>query len=203
MSLPLVDHHGDVPTGPVHLLSPLRTTLCHLVGHHTQSEGIVKQHFVLARSTDAKSGPGRAGGIPGTSAGYQSPMVRAGPGRIASVVQAPAEVLSVTIARRHPRGIAAIAAPMPAAAAAPPPVPVSLGDAPAPDPVTPVGRLRRCTFRRIDRVSVLPGRADASAYEVMCLYGDVNEPLALGDVSSARPICEACNAAGIFRPDEA
>ena len=76
-----------------------------------------------------------------------------------------------------------------------------LGDVPAPDSVTPAGRLRRCTFRRIDRVSALPGRSDRTSYEVMCLYGS-DEPLALGDLSAARTICEVCTASGIFRPDE-
>jgi len=81
-------------------------------------------------------------------------------------------------------------------------VPVPFGDAPTPEATTPAGRLRRCTFRRIDRVSALPGRADRSAYEVMCLYGDADAPLALGDIPTAHPTCEACTAAGIFRPDE-
>lgn len=96
---------------------------------------------------------------------------------------------------------------MPSAPAVPPPVPelgvpIPLGDAPAPDTVTPVGRLRRCTFRRIDRVAQIPARADTSAYEVMCLYGEPDEPLALGDIANAAPVCEACTASGIFRPDE-
>ena len=65
-----------------------------------------------------------------------------------------------------------------------------------------MGRLRRCTFRRIDRVSALPGRTERTSYEVMCLYGDADEPLALGDIAAARPICDACTASGIFRPDE-
>jgi hypothetical protein len=81
-------------------------------------------------------------------------------------------------------------------------VPLPTHDVPAPDAVAPVGRLRRCTFRRIDRVTALPGRAVALSYEVMCLYG-AGEPASLGDVDSARPICEACTATGIFRPDEA
>lgn len=82
-------------------------------------------------------------------------------------------------------------------------VSLPLGDVPAPDTVTPVGRLRRCTFRRIDRVEALPGRSH-SAYEVMCLYfGSTDDPLALGDVDQARPVCAACTASGIFRPDEA
>jgi hypothetical protein len=81
-------------------------------------------------------------------------------------------------------------------------VPVPLGDVPAPDTVTPAGRLRRCTFRRIDPVAPIPGRASSSAYEVMCLYGEPDEPLALGDIPSAATICDACTASGIFRPDE-
>jgi hypothetical protein len=80
-------------------------------------------------------------------------------------------------------------------------VPVPLGDAPAPETVTPVGRLRRCTFRRIDRVDALPGREARTSYEVMCLYG-TDEPLPLGEISEARPVCESCTATGIFRPDE-
>ena len=112
----------------------------------------------------------------------------------------------MTIARRRPNAISAIA-PMPTAPTVRPPLPelgtpVPLGDAPAPESVTPVGRLRRCTFRRIDRVSALPGRPGHSQYEVMCLYGDTDEPMALGDIDAARPTCEACRASGIFRPDE-
>ena len=111
----------------------------------------------------------------------------------------------MTIARRRPGAIDAIA-PIPTTPVVRPPapeigVPVPLGDAPAPDSVTPAGRLRRCTFRHIDRVSVLPGRAERTTYEVMCLYIK-EEPLALGDIGEARPVCEACTASGIFRPDE-
>ncbi len=115
----------------------------------------------------------------------------------------------VTIARRRPTTLNVIAAPMPTAPAVRPPlpglrVPVPLGDAPAPEIVTPVGRLRRCTFRRIDRVGTLPARSGRTEYEVMCLYyGKDEEPLALGDISAARPVCEGCTADGIFRPDEA
>lgn len=113
----------------------------------------------------------------------------------------------MTIARRRPSAIDAIAAPMPTPAPARPPgaelgVPVPYGDVPAQEVVIPAGRLRRCTFRRIDRVAALPGRPGRSDYEVMCLYGDVDRPLALGDVSAAGPICDGCTASGIFRPDE-
>ena len=79
-------------------------------------------------------------------------------------------------------------------------MPVPGGNTPVPRALTPMGRLRRCTFRRIDRVAALPGRAGRSDYEVMCLYED--EPLALGDIPAARPICDTCTASGIFRPDE-
>ena len=112
----------------------------------------------------------------------------------------------MTIARRRPSALDAIAAPMPPAPGhAPVPelgVSVPLGDAPTPEMVTPVGRLRRCTFRRIDAVSALPGRPGRSNYEVMCLYGDADAPLALGDISAAGPVCDGCSATGIFRPDE-
>ena len=115
----------------------------------------------------------------------------------------------MTIARRRADGVASIAPPMPAPSKTPetpppgPGVPVPLGDAPAPEVVTPIGRLRRCTFRRIDAVEPLPGRRDLPTYEIMCLYGDSETPLALGDIEDARPVCEACTASGIFRPDEA
>lgn len=113
----------------------------------------------------------------------------------------------MTIARRRPSAIDAIAAPMPTAPPARPAVPelgvpVAFGDAPAQETVIPVGRLRRCTFRRLDRVTALPGRPGRSDYEAMCLYGDSDQPLALGDISAAGPICDGCTASGIFRADE-
>jgi len=81
-------------------------------------------------------------------------------------------------------------------------VPASVGDVPAPEVVTPVGRMRRCTFRRIDGVTALPGRpSTTTSYEVMCLYA-ADQAMALGDLADARSACEACSATGIFRPDE-
>jgi hypothetical protein len=114
----------------------------------------------------------------------------------------------VTIARRRVARPDAIAAAMPSVPEAIPPrrpigVPLPAHDVPAPESVAPVGRLRRCTFRRIDRVAVMPGRSVAVSYEVICLYGGRDDVLVLGDIESARPICEACTATGIFRPDEA
>jgi hypothetical protein len=113
----------------------------------------------------------------------------------------------MAIARRRTSALDTIAAPMPTTPLVRPTapelgVPVSPGDAPAPELGLPVGRLRRCTFRRIDQVTALPGRQGDSDYEFSCLYDDVDEPLGLGDVSSARPICDSCTASGIFRPDE-
>ena len=64
------------------------------------------------------------------------------------------------------------------------------------------GHLRRCTFRRLETSAhVRRGRVDVS-YRVECLYWDTTSPLPLGDLQSARPICDACAATGIFRPDE-
>ncbi len=82
-------------------------------------------------------------------------------------------------------------------------IPIAAHDVPAPESIAPVGRLRRCTFRRIDRLESLPGRSVSPVYEIMCLYRGMATPMALGDVDSAGPICGACTATGIFRPDEA
>lgn len=59
-------------------------------------------------------------------------------------------------------------------------------------------RLRRCTFRRISNL----GRSCDGQYVVECLYPNRRRPLPLGDLESATPICNACTAAHIFRPDE-
>jgi hypothetical protein len=89
-----------------------------------------------------------------------------------------------------------------------------LGDVPAADGArTPAGRFRRCTFRRIDRLVPLelPARGrrsrrravPARGYVVMCLLEGRESMEALGDLASAQAACAACQAAGIFRPDEA
>ena len=120
----------------------------------------------------------------------------------------------MTIARRRgvrPGATAAIAQVLAEVPPAAPPigvpvplgdVPAPLGDVPAPDAVTPAGRLCRCTFRRVDRVAPLPQRPVRPTYQLMCLYVDQETPLPLGDVDEARPVCDACTATGIFRPDE-
>ena len=59
-------------------------------------------------------------------------------------------------------------------------------------------RIRRCTFRRLIQVDSAHDRI----YEVECLYPERRVPIPLGDLDSALPICNACTAAHIFRPDE-
>jgi hypothetical protein len=59
-------------------------------------------------------------------------------------------------------------------------------------------RIRRCTYRRLISLD----RVRERIYEVECLYPDRKVPIPLGDLDSAMPICNACAAAHIFRPDE-
>jgi hypothetical protein len=59
-------------------------------------------------------------------------------------------------------------------------------------------RIRRCTFRRLIDVEAGSDRI----YDVECLFPDRKIPIPLGDLESATPICNACTAPHIFRPDE-
>ncbi len=59
-------------------------------------------------------------------------------------------------------------------------------------------RIRRCTFRRIIQVDSTGERL----YDVECLFPVRSVPVPLGDLDSATPICNACTAPHIFRPDE-
>jgi hypothetical protein len=59
-------------------------------------------------------------------------------------------------------------------------------------------RIKRCTYRRLISLD----RARERIYEVECLYPDRKVPIPLGDLDTAMPICNACVAAHIFRPDE-
>jgi hypothetical protein len=63
------------------------------------------------------------------------------------------------------------------------------------------GYLRRCTYRRIELAHAGTRRADP-VYDVTCLYPDRETGRPLGDLASARAICDGCGATGIFRPDE-
>ncbi len=59
-------------------------------------------------------------------------------------------------------------------------------------------RIRRCTFRRLSRISAGPD----SGCEASCLYPDRRVPLPLGHFETSMSICEACTASHIFRPDD-
>ena len=59
-------------------------------------------------------------------------------------------------------------------------------------------RIRRCTYRRLIRVELKGDRV----YDVECLFPDRKLPIPLGDLEAAMPICNACTASHIFRPDE-
>ncbi len=59
-------------------------------------------------------------------------------------------------------------------------------------------RIKRCTYRRLISLD----RARERLYEVECLFPDRRLPIPLGDLESSLPICNACTAAHIFRPDE-
>ncbi|HET7676402.1 MAG TPA: hypothetical protein VFK38_00955 [Candidatus Limnocylindrales bacterium] len=58
--------------------------------------------------------------------------------------------------------------------------------------------IRRCTYRRLIAVQRKPD----VLYDVECLYPDRLVPIPLGDLETARPICNGCTAQHIFRPDE-
>lgn len=59
-------------------------------------------------------------------------------------------------------------------------------------------RIKRCTFRRLIDIEAGADRV----YDVECLFPDRKVPIPLGDLESATPICNACTAPHIFRPDE-
>ena len=59
-------------------------------------------------------------------------------------------------------------------------------------------RIRRCTFRRLTAVTA----GGEQIYEVECLFPERKVPIPLGDLESATPVCNACTAPHIFRPDE-
>jgi hypothetical protein len=59
-------------------------------------------------------------------------------------------------------------------------------------------RMRRCTYRRLIQVEAKP----VQVYDVECLFPDRKLPIPLGDLDSAVPICNACTAGPLFRPDD-
>lgn len=76
-------------------------------------------------------------------------------------------------------------------------VPADLGSVADPSRLAP-HRIRRCTYRRL----VSLDRIRERVYEVECLYPDRRLPTPLGDLDTSLPICNACTAGHIFRPDE-
>jgi len=81
--------------------------------------------------------------------------------------------------------------------ALPLPITVDAGHEADPSRLAP-HRIRRCTYRRL----VSLDRARERVYGVECLFPDRRLPIPLGDLDSSLPICNACTAAHIFRPDE-
>ena len=78
-------------------------------------------------------------------------------------------------------------------------LPLSVEPVASPDPLRLAPhRIKRCTFRRMIKVDA----RDERVYDVECLYPDRKVGLPLGDLESATPICNACTALHIFRPDE-
>jgi hypothetical protein len=46
------------------------------------------------------------------------------------------------------------------------------------------------------------GGRELPVYDVECLYPDRQVPIPLGDLETARPICNGCTAEHVFRADE-
>jgi hypothetical protein len=57
--------------------------------------------------------------------------------------------------------------------------------------------LRRCWYRRMIHVTATPD----DLYAVECLYPTRQVSIPLGDLETARPVCNSCRAEGVFRPD--
>ena len=65
-------------------------------------------------------------------------------------------------------------------------------------PLAGPAQLRRCWYRRMTRVEA----GALSVYDVECLLPKHLGSVPLGDLETARPVCNTCAAAGVFRPDE-
>ena len=59
-------------------------------------------------------------------------------------------------------------------------------------------RIRRCTYRRVSRVSSRPD----SGYDVSCLYPDGESSRSIGALDASLSVCATCSASHIFRADE-
>jgi hypothetical protein len=111
--------------------------------------------------------------------------------------------IPVALVRSKPAAAAAsISEAMALPAVTPPAMPVTRPPLPLLSPVPANGGyLRRCTFRKMELSTPVVRRSEP-AYAVTCLYPDRETPRPLGDLASARAICDGCAATGIFRPDE-
>lgn len=65
-------------------------------------------------------------------------------------------------------------------------------------PAAAAAHLRRCWYRRLTRVEF----ARLSAYDVECMLPTNPGSVPLGDLATARHVCNSCTAGGVFRPDE-
>ena len=65
-------------------------------------------------------------------------------------------------------------------------------------PIPRRGRIRRCSVRH---VAIVAG-ADQPTVEVTCLLGGIDQPIRLGTMDEARPVCNACTARSVWRSDE-
>ena len=72
------------------------------------------------------------------------------------------------------------------------------------EPITPpveVRRIRRCTYRRLDRAPDGRGGTEPS-YDVSCVYPNRSVARPIGDLETSLAVCAICTASHIFRPDE-
>jgi hypothetical protein len=65
-------------------------------------------------------------------------------------------------------------------------------------PIPRQGRIRRC---RVRHVTIVAGASEPTV-RVDCLLGGPENPLPLGTMDEARPICNACTATTVWRIDE-
>jgi hypothetical protein len=130
--------------------------------------------------------------------GAPEPALAGGPSPVAPASVAPASVAPASVA---PASVGPASSGRSSAGAL---VvgPLPQGDVPPADEGVPAGRLRRCTFRRLDPVGS-PLRGVGATYAVVCLYAGAAAPEPLGDLASAGVACGVCTNSGIFRPDEA
>jgi hypothetical protein len=59
-------------------------------------------------------------------------------------------------------------------------------------------RIRRCTYRLVDRAS----RDPKSGYSVSCVYPDRRQAKPIGDLEESLEVCAGCTARHTFRADE-